>query len=196
MKKAILVPTISLFLICLVATVLLGVANGITEKKIEQNAVEAEANSRKIVMADAETFGEKIEGTYTFDGTAAPYSYVEALDKDGNKIGYVFVTESTGYGGKISTMTGIDLDGKVTGVEFLELNETVGLGMNAQKDSFKNGFKGLDGIAEVIKNAAPQGNQVKALTGATITSKATTKGVNTALDIYQNVICKGGADNG
>ncbi len=194
MKKAILVPTVSLFLICLVATVLLGVANGITEKKIEENAVVTEQNSQKIVMADAVSFGEKTEGEYEFDGTTAPYSCVEAYDEGGNVIGYVFVTNSTGYGGNISTMTGIDLDGKVTGVEFLEIGETVGLGMNATKDTFKEQFIGLvKGIA-VNKNQ-PGENEIKALTGATITSKATTKGVNTALDIYENVI-KGGADNG
>lgn len=194
MKKAILVPTVSLFLICLVATVLLGVANGITEKKIEENAVVTEQNSQKIVMADAASFGEKTDGEYEFDGTTAPYSCVEAYDEGGNVIGYVFVTNSTGYGGNISTMTGIDLDGKVTGVEFLEIGETVGLGMNATKDTFKEQFIGLvKGIA-VNKNQ-PGENEIKALTGATITSKATTKGVNTALDIYENVI-KGGADNG
>ena len=194
MKKAILIPTISLFLICLVATMLLGVANEITKDKIAQNAVVTEENSRKIVMADAASFGEKEEGEYTFDGTTAPYSYAEAFDANGESLGYVFITKSTGYGGSISTMTGIDKDGKVTGVEFLEINETVGLGMNAQKASFKEQFVGLvNGIA-VNKNQ-PSGNEIKALTGATITSKATTKGVNTALDIYENVI-KGGADNG
>lgn len=194
MKKAILIPTISLFLICLVATVLLGVANEVTKDKIAENAVITEQKSQKIVMADAAKFGEKVEGDYTFDGTNAPYSYVEAFDKNGNTIGYVFITRSTGYGGNISTMTGIDTEGKVTGVEFLEIGETVGLGMNATKDSFKEQFISLvKGIA-VTKNQ-PSGNEIKALTGATITSKATTKGVNTALEIYENVV-KGGADNG
>lgn len=194
MKKAILIPTISLFLICLVATALLGVANEVTKGKIAENAVVTEQNSQKIVMADAASFGEKTEGEYTFDGTTNPYSYTEAFDESGKTIGYVFVTRSTGYGGNISTMTGIDTEGKVTGVEFLELNETVGLGMNASKQTFKDQFVGLlNGIA-VTKNA-PAGNEIKALTGATITSKATTKGVDTALDIYENVI-RGGADNG
>lgn len=194
MKKAILIPTISLFLICLVATVLLGVANEVTKGKIAENAVVTEQNSQKIVMADAASFGEKNEGEYTFDGTTSPYSYVEALDESGKTIGYVFVTRSTGYGGNISTMTGIDTEGKVTGVEFLEISETVGLGMNATKQTFKDQFVGLLSGIGVTKNA-PSDNEVKALTGATITSKATTKGVNTALDIYENVI-KGGADNG
>ena len=194
MKKAILIPTISLFLICLVATMLLGVANEVTKDKIAQNAIVTEEESRKVVMADAASFGEKVEGDYTFDGTAAPYSYVEALDADGKTIGYVFITKSTGYGGNISTMTGIDTEGKVTGVEFLEISETVGLGMNAQKQSFKDQFVGLIKGIGVNKNT-PAGNEIKALTGATITSKATTKGVNTALDIYENIV-KGGADNG
>ncbi len=193
MKKAILIPTVSLFIICLCATFLLGIVNDITKNKIAENAVQTELDSQKIVMADAVEFKEKITGEHTFEGTVAPYSYVQGIDKNGNIIGYVFVTQSTGYGGVIKTMTGIDIDGKVTGVEFLEINETVGLGMNATKDDFKGQFKGLLNGIGVNKNAA-DGNNIKALTGATITSKAATKGVNIALDIYENVV--GGESNG
>ncbi len=195
MKKAILIPTISLFLICLVAAALLGAANAVTEEKIEQNAIATEEASRKIVMKDAVSFGEKEEDTYTFDGTTAPYSCISALDSDGNVIGYVFITESAGYGGKISTMTGIDTQGKVTGVEFLEISETVGLGMNATKQTFKDQFVGLIKGITVNKNT-PGENEIKALTGATITSKATTKGVNTALAIFEEKYGKGDAVNG
>ncbi len=193
MKKAILIPTISLFIICLCATFLLGLVNGITEDTIAQNAIETEAESRQIVMPEAKSFNEKVEGEYTYEGTASAYSYVEAVDTNGTVIGYIFVTESTGYGGAISIMTGIDLEGKVTGVEFLEINETVGLGMNATKDSFKDQFKGLVNGIGVNKNEKT-GNDIKALTGATITSKAASKGVNIALDIYENVL--GGENNG
>lgn len=193
MKKAILIPTISLFIICLCSTFLLGIVNGITEDKITQNAIQTEEESRKLVMPEADSFGEKVEGSHTYNGAASPYSYVEALDADGNTIGYVLITESSGYGGAISTMTGVSTDGKVTGVEFIEINETVGLGMNATKDSFKNQFKGLSGVIGVNKNEATE-TEVKALTGATITTKAAAKGVNIALDIYENVL--GGESNG
>ncbi len=193
MTKAILIPTISLFIICLCATFLLGIVNGVTEDKIAQNAIETEEESRKIVMEAADSFSDKVEGNYTYEGTEAPYTYVEALDSQGKTIGYIFVTQSTGYGGAISTMTGIDVEGKVTGVEFLEINETVGLGMNATKDSFKEQFKGFADTIGVNKNQSTQ-TEIKALTGATITSKACAKGVNIALDIYENVI--GGENNG
>ena len=87
MKKAILIPTISLFIICLVSTIFLGVVNEITEDKIAQNAVITEAESQKKVMPDADSFGEKQEGSYTYDGTSSAYSYVPALDKDKKTIG-------------------------------------------------------------------------------------------------------------
>lgn len=193
MKKAILIPTISLFIICLCATFLLGVVNEVTKDKIALNAIQTEEESRKIVMADADSFSDKTEGNYTYEGVEAPYTYVEALDAQGKTIGYIFVTQSTGYGGAISTMTGISADGKVTGVEFLQINETVGLGMNATKDSFKDQFVGFAQAVGVNKNESTE-TEIKALTGATITSKACAKGVNIAIDIFENVI--GGENNG
>ena len=45
---------------------------------------------------------------------------------DGTTAGYVFTTESKGYGGTIQVLTGIDNDGNVTGVAILSHNETPG----------------------------------------------------------------------
>lgn len=193
MKKAILIPTISLFLICLCSTVLLGFVNSITQEKITQNSIQAETDSRKAVMPQAASFSEKKDGIYTYQEKAESYSYVEALDKENNVIGYVFITQSAGYGGAIDVMTGIMLDGKVYGIDFLEISETVGLGMNATKASFKDQFKGLIKGIGVNKNNAGE-NEIKALTGATITSQAVAKGVNIALEVFGNVI--GGEGNG
>ena len=65
--------------------------------------------------------------------------------------------------------------------------------MNATKPSFLEQFIGKTlGIA-VNKNE-PAENEIKALTGATITSKAVTSAVNTALEYYAEIT--GGANNG
>lgn len=80
-------------------------------------------------------------------------------------------------------MTGIDLEGKVAGISPLELNETAGLGMKAQNESFLSQFKGKVKDIAVNKNSA-SGNEIQALTGATITSNAVTGAVNAALDYY------------
>ena len=84
--KEIIIPAISLFLICLVATALLGFTNQITAPKIEQLAIETENNAKKEVLSDAADFSDKM--TATLD--EAEYSYYEGLDGDKNVIGYVF----------------------------------------------------------------------------------------------------------
>ena len=187
--KEIIIPAISLFLICLVATALLGFTNQITAPKIEQLAIETENNAKKEVLSDAADFSDRM--TATLDETE--YSYYEGLDGDKNVIGYVFTTVAKGYGGDIKVMVGVDKSGSVTGVSILEISETAGLGMNAKNESFLKQFLSKNGEISVIKNGTPADNEISALTGATITSKAMAKAVNTALALYEQV---GGESNG
>ena len=65
--------------------------------------------------------------------------------------------------------------------------------MRAKEESFLNQFVDKVGGIGVAKNN-PGENEIQALTGATITSKAVTSAVNQALELYETV--KGGAYNG
>lgn len=179
--KEYLVPTVTLFVICLVATFLLGMTNSVTAPIIEKLAEETEIKSRQIVFADAASFGEETEA----DGT----SIVAALDENGNVIGHVVVNTAKGYGGDISVMTGVDADGKVTGVNILSHAETAGLGAKVAEQSFRDRFIGLIGGITVSKDKAGE-NSIDAITGATITSRAVTEAVNAAIE------AAGGANNG
>lgn len=167
-------PTVVLFIICVVSAFLLAVTNKVTAPQIKAVEAENEAKSRQVVFADAAKFGEELTND---DGI----KLVPALDANGEIIGYVVVTVQKGYGGDISVMTGVDLEGKVTGVNILSMSETAGLGANASKDSFLKQF--VDKIAGmVVTKNAPAENEIKALTGATITSKAVTDAVNAAIE--------------
>ncbi len=167
-------PTVVLFIICIVAAFLLAVTNNVTAPKIAQVEAENEAKTRQVVFAQAASFGEE---TTNADGI----KLVPALDENGATIGYVVVTAEKGYGGDISVMTGVDLEGKVKGVSILSMSETAGLGANASKDSFLGQF--ADKIAGIsVVKSAPAANEIKALTGATITSKAVTAAVNAAIE--------------
>ena len=100
--KEFLVPTLTLFVICLVATALLGLTNNVTAPIIEQLAIETEVKSRQVVFADAKSFGE---AEILDDGT----SVVAALDDAGNVIGHVFgITVSKDQAGEnsIDAITG------------------------------------------------------------------------------------------
>ncbi len=179
MKKAILVPTIALFVICLVSTALLAFANQVTAPIIDELAMKTEIETRKTVLTAAETFEEKTENGIR---------YVVGLDKDGNEAGFVFTTTAKSYGGEIIVMTGVDNDGKITGVELLQINDTPGLGMNAQKPEFRGKFIGMSDEIKVLKNSAnAANNEIDALSGATISSKAVADAVNTALANYKTI---------
>ena len=57
--------------------------------------------------------------------------------------GYVITTtDKDGYGGDIQVSVGIQSDGTVTGVSFLSISETAGLGMKAKEPSFYEQYVG------------------------------------------------------
>ena len=183
--KAILVPTAALLVICLVATALLALTNSVTKQKTADNAVQKENLSRSLVLPEAKEFSEPeaLEGGITY-----------CTGRDGaDNVGYVFTSGAKGYGGTVSVMVGMDIEGVITGIEILSHDETPGLGANSTKPEFKNRFIGKSGALTVSKTSN-DGQNVQAITAATITSKAVVSAVNTALTAFETV--KGGAGNG
>lgn len=186
--RDILIPTVSLFVICVVVTALLGLTNAVTAPQIERLAAETEAAAKQEVLGDAERFSEAKE--IEKDGTT--YTYYEGQSADGSFVGYVFSTSAKGYGGDIDVMVGVKADGTVAGVNVLSISETAGLGMNAKNESFLQQFIGKSGEIGVQKNGSSD-TEIQALTGATITSRAMASAVNQALALYAQL---GGAQNG
>lgn len=167
-------PTVVLLIICVVAAFLLAYTNQITAPKIADVEKQNEIQSRQIVYSSAASFGEEFTNE---DGI----SLVPALDEQGNTVGYVVITVEKGYGGDITVMTGVSNSGEVQGVNILSMSETAGLGANASKESFLAQFVNkITGIT--VTKDSPSGNEIKALTGATITSKAVTRAVNAAIE--------------
>ncbi|HIS04504.1 MAG TPA: RnfABCDGE type electron transport complex subunit G [Candidatus Fimenecus stercoravium] len=186
--KEIVIPALSLFIICIVVTALLGLTNAVTAPKIEELAVETQEAAKKEVLADAASFGEAEQTQLS--GTT--YTYYKGLAADGSVMGYVVETVSKGYGGDISLMVGVGVDGTVHGVSILSINETAGLGMNAENPEFLEQFLGKSGTIGVQKNGSSD-TEIQALTGATITSEAMADGVNQALLVCEQL---GGGVNG
>lgn len=172
--KEVLVPTLTLFLIALVATLLLAMVNSVTADRIAAAQAAAEAEARQTVFPDAKNFVEK-------------NNYFEATDADGTVVGYVFKTAGKGYGGDVDITVGIDTAGTITGIVPGDLSdETPGLGQNASNDKFREQFVGKTGKVSVVKNA-PGENEIQALTSATITSTAVVNAVNEAVDQFNEV---------
>lgn len=167
--------------IAFVCTFILVLCNDITAPIIAENTKKAEEEARQSVLPEAKGGFELVKD---FESTGILEAYVGKNDK-GEVVGYCFKVstkdnENKAFGGEIHMIVGVDRDLKVTGIDLTTLAETPGLGAKADEDDFKSQFKGKGGSLEVVKSGAGE-SQIQAISGATISSKAVTEGVNNAL---------------
>ncbi len=183
--KEVLKPAAILFVICVAVSAALAGTNMLTKDRIAQAAAQKAEESRMVVLPGAESF-EESGGHYT------------GKDSSGQAVGYVFETESKGYGGTVKVMTGVSTEGSITGVIVLSHSETAGLGSNAEKAEFRDQYQqpvaNLTGGIQVVKFQAPKEGEIQAMTGATITSTAVTNAVNAAIEQYQNAYASEGGN--
>lgn len=182
-----------LFVITALAAALLGFVNAKTAPLIAENNVKKEQTALKAVMPDAADFKE-IELTPELknaeDGRGEITKAYTALDQSGRVTGACVITETSGYDIGIQTVTGVKEDKTVAGVEIISLNETPGLGAKATDASFRGQYAGKSAEIGVSKSGATA-TDIQAISGATLTSKGVTNGVNIALDAAE-IILEGG----
>lgn len=175
---------IILLIITSISAVVLGFTNQVTLPAIQAQAEKAGNEARAEILPAAKQF-RLVEGQ---DFGPVVSEVYEGLDQE--VVGYTIKTIPTsGYGGAIEVTVGISIDGNITGVNIGNHAETPGLGAKASGE-FKDQYSGKTGekALEVIKSGEPADNQIVAISGATITSKAVTEGVNEALRIYSEIL--------
>ena len=195
--KKILKDAFALLMITLVAGILLGFVYSITKEPIAVQEQLTKERSCQEVFADAATFENDTEDleSATAAMKAAGYEVqtlseiLVAKDASGNTLGYVLsLVDPEGYGGNISFMMGIRLDGTLNGISILSIGETAGLGMNADTDAFKSQFanKKVEKFT-FTKTGSTSDSEIDALSGATITTTAMTNGVNAGLAAFSSL---------
>lgn len=186
--KTIAHPAFVLFIIVFVSVALLVFFDGITREKIELINAQNSEKARIEVLPEAKGF-EKIE----FEEKDIVKEIYEG-HSDNEIAGYCVSVVPKGYGGDITMTVGIDKDLKVTGVKITNSSETAGLGKNAEKEDFTNQYIGLEKGINVVKGTAnKEKNEIDALSGATITSKAVSKGVDRAIEEVEKILKEGAA---
>lgn len=192
-----------LFAITLAAGLLLGVVNDVTKGPIAQAKLEAKQKAYREVFDVADRFedysiDENIAGAFTTETGYRPVDFNEVVKAYANDelVGYVLiVTEHEGYGGDIQFAVGLTLDGKLNGISLLSISETAGLGMEADKvlvPQFKNKDANLEEPVHFTytKTGSTSPSEIDAIGGATITTKAILKGVNLAIDYFNEANLK------
>ena len=145
------------------------------------------------VFSDAKSFEKYDYDAEEADKLVSDAGYKDTIDDietalDSNKetLGYVItVTAKDGSQGSITFSVGIKNDGTVNGYSITSISETPGLGMKAEEADF---YK-----FDVVKATPSKDDEIEAITGSTITSKAMANGCNAAITYFQNKL-QGGAN--
>jgi RnfABCDGE-type electron transport complex G subunit len=177
MKKPIIAIVLAALILFGTAFALKGVA--------ADNARDHHLQLMKTLLPGSESFAVE---TYTGED-----ANIVSVHKAEN--GFVIETATRGYADEIRMFIGVNFDGKVTGLVVAEAHETFGLGNNALTDheflaqflnssgSFavatvgEDAFSGATGEVVEVDDTV----DVDAMTGATVTSKAVIRCVNSAV---------------
>ncbi len=184
--KKIITSTLILVAITLVAGLALATVYQVTKDPIAAAEQKAKENAYRMVMPDADSFlavGVLESEQYPIDKEGILINEcLTAADASGNFIGHVVnVTSPNGYGGDITIAVGILEDGTIKGISVISQSETAGLGAVCAEDKFTGQFAGIKGFVEYVKTGKTEPNEIDAISGATITTRAVTEAVNTAV---------------
>ena len=192
MKKSILIPILA---IVLCAALLFGVSLATSGLYLD-NSRTWHLEDLKMMLPGAEEFNVE-----PYAGEDANIVSVHKAD-----IGYVIETKTYGYAGDITVLVGVSTGGRVTGIVVRDQSETVGLGAKALYDheflaqflnktgSFAVGAPGADAFSGATgTEATGEETYVDAITGATVTSKAIARCVNSAIAYVTGADVESGA---
>lgn len=119
--------------------------------------------------------------------------------------GFVIETVTYGYAGNITMLIGVNNEGRVTGLVIRDMNETYSLGANALTDheflaQFLNreGTFAVGNAEDAFSGATTETDSegdvtVDAITGATVTTKAIVRSVNSAIGYVTGADVSSGA---
>ena len=195
--KLIIKNTLILLAITLVSGLLLAGVHDITAEPIKVAEENAKAAAFETVFPDADGFSDcKTDiSAYVPENSVELGELQNALDKDGNIIGWVMtLTSPKGYGGDIKIAVGITKDGSLTGMTVISMGETPGLGAKCTGRDFQSQFAGI--TAKNItstKTGKSTDNEIDAISGATFTTTAIVQAVNAGLELAYDYLMNGGA---
>ena len=160
--------TVTLLLICAVVAAVLAGVNSITKDAIAANQEKKTQDAIAAVLPGVTGLEKQM-----LTGDAGIVSEVYSSGES-----FAVKVLPGGFDGEITLMVGIQ-NGELTGISVISHTETPGLGavaaaQNAKGEAFRGQFVGQSGTLVI-------GDQIDAMSGATITSKAVVAGVNAAL---------------
>ena len=190
-----------LFAITLISGLALGGVYEVTKEPIEQATIAANNATYQSVLPEASSFEEDTSLASSIEtcntelagmdfGNVGVDSVLTAKDSSGAEAGYVINTHSNdSYGGPVEISVGFNAEGSISAIGFLAIDDTLGLGLKAKEPAFKDQYVGKNADALTVTKSGNAGEtEINSISGATITSSATTNAVNAALYFLHNYL--------
>ena len=174
---------LSLTLISLVSSALLGFVYEFTKEPIALSNLNKKLNAIKQVVPEfSNNPNDEMFRLATAEGDSLE---IYPAKKDDVIVGYAVNTfTSKGFSGNISLMAGFKPDGTIINISVLEQKETPGLGTKMTEPGFKDQFNGKNPVEFQLK-VKKDGGPVDAITAATISSRAFCDAVQRAYNTLQ-----------
>lgn len=168
-KSNYLVNGLKLLLVCLISAGSLTYIYTKTKPEIERMKREKLLKLQRELLPLAVSFRDLSE------------TLKEGIGHQGEVVGFIAVVKTRGYA-DIEMAVGVNKDGSVAGVRVLKHTETPGLGTKALTEEFLKQFLSKKSEQLYLKIDDPESGTVDSITGATITSRAITKGIREAIE--------------
>jgi len=185
--KEIIMLGVVLGLVSMIAALGLSVTYSVTKERIQKQAELALDKARKEIFPEANEFVINEEMTGKTVGSTVVKEFYSVLGNNQEELGVLFTANTPGYGGNIVFILGLTNEGLVKSVRVTEHTETPGLGANIIKPSFLDQFH-----QKKISDDFIVKKDVKAITAATISSKALTNGIKSLIDLSKSLMAGDG----
>lgn len=194
-QKSLSYPIIFMITITAITVLLLAFLNQTTLARVQENQ-ELDLRRKVLYVFDlyeeetttddevSQIFDERIEET-----TDSEDRVIYALMENEEPVAYAVPFNGPGLWGSITGYIGVDSDIEtITGIEFIEQNETPGLGGRISETPYKEQFRGvaIPEAGDFIVNRPAEGGNVDAVTGATQTSTYVQNMINEDLGKFVN----------
>ena len=168
---------ITLSVICLVCSALLGVVYSVTKTPIEQAELAKINNAIKAVVPECNNNPSeemmKVEG-----------SVVYPAKMDGTIVGYAIKVNASGFSGPLQMMVGFKTDGTIYNTSVISHSETPGLGAKITGEiPTRTQIVGKNPASSNL-TVTKDGGEIDAITASTITSRGFLRGVDAAYKVF------------
>ncbi len=165
---------------------ILAIANAAWTPRIEDNKIHKLDNLMAVLLPDAKQFQlVKLTLEEPSPEQSQEMNIYKAVSASGQNVGWAFVASGFGFADKIELVVAVDNDfQKIAGYEVLSSNETPGFGDQIKLPWYRDQFADIPADKLQLERAGnpdQKDDQIVAITGATISSRAVVDIINKTL---------------